>query len=421
MFSIHENGRVLTKDGHPFFYLADTAWELFHRLTLKEADGYFRNRSELGFTVIQAVLLSELNGVMEPNANGDLPLSGGDLAKPNQAYFTHCRDIALLADKYGLTMGILPSWGCHWQQDENGRALIRAENARKYGAYLTETFRGLDVIWILGGDRMPRCEAERETIRQLAKELRTGGDALITFHPMGPGQSSAVFHNEEWMRFNMNQTSHAAPTHPNQLFIARDYALTPVKPTLDGEPRYEQLPMGFYNKGHAALRRFDDADVRRAAYAAVFSGACGHTYGNNNVWQMYDKGRTPVIGANQTWRESLHHPGARQMGYLRALMERMDFSGLRPAQALLLQSPAAHEGVFVLLASDASRLLAYSPYGRPFTLDNGWRRGTYRESWFCPKYNTCDSFLINDLTAPQTYVPPSEGNGHDWVLCMETV
>ena len=31
---VSESGRFLvTEDGRPFFYLGDTAWELFHRLT----------------------------------------------------------------------------------------------------------------------------------------------------------------------------------------------------------------------------------------------------------------------------------------------------------------------------------------------------------------------------------------------------
>ena len=31
-------------DGTPFFYLGDTAWELFHRLKREEAEQYFENR-----------------------------------------------------------------------------------------------------------------------------------------------------------------------------------------------------------------------------------------------------------------------------------------------------------------------------------------------------------------------------------------
>lgn len=47
------------EDGTPFFYLGDTAWELFHRLTLAEAERYLTNRVAKGFTVIQAVALAD--------------------------------------------------------------------------------------------------------------------------------------------------------------------------------------------------------------------------------------------------------------------------------------------------------------------------------------------------------------------------
>ena len=37
----------------PFFWLGDTAWELFHRLDSGQADQYLKRRAEQGFTVIQ--------------------------------------------------------------------------------------------------------------------------------------------------------------------------------------------------------------------------------------------------------------------------------------------------------------------------------------------------------------------------------
>ena len=39
---------LLTDDGKPFFWLGDTAWELFHRLNRDEADHYLRTRAEQG-------------------------------------------------------------------------------------------------------------------------------------------------------------------------------------------------------------------------------------------------------------------------------------------------------------------------------------------------------------------------------------
>ncbi len=64
---ISENRRFLVTDtGKPFFYLGDTAWELFHRLSREDAARYLENRAGKGFTVIQAVALAELDGLNDP-------------------------------------------------------------------------------------------------------------------------------------------------------------------------------------------------------------------------------------------------------------------------------------------------------------------------------------------------------------------
>jgi hypothetical protein len=49
----------LTAPDEPFFYLGDTAWELFHRLDDKEAAVYLRNRADKGFNSVMIVLLAE--------------------------------------------------------------------------------------------------------------------------------------------------------------------------------------------------------------------------------------------------------------------------------------------------------------------------------------------------------------------------
>lgn len=91
---VSENKRFLQwNDGQPFFYLADTAWELFHRLTLAEAATYLKKRAAQGFTLIQCVLLAECDGLRVPNRNGDLPLIDMDPTKPNPAYFDHVEKV----------------------------------------------------------------------------------------------------------------------------------------------------------------------------------------------------------------------------------------------------------------------------------------------------------------------------------------
>src|SRR3954447_24998997 len=88
-FSISSNHRYLLKNGKPFFWLGDTGWELFHRLTREEADEYLKRRAEQSFTIIQAVVLAEFDGLHTPNAYGDTPLVKDDPLKPNEAYFKH--------------------------------------------------------------------------------------------------------------------------------------------------------------------------------------------------------------------------------------------------------------------------------------------------------------------------------------------
>jgi hypothetical protein len=87
----------MTEHGEPFFWLGDTAWELFHRLSLPEAEHYLDVRRQQGFNLIQAVALAELDGLHTPNANGHIPLAGDDPTRPNEFYFRHVDAIIRMA------------------------------------------------------------------------------------------------------------------------------------------------------------------------------------------------------------------------------------------------------------------------------------------------------------------------------------
>ena len=82
--TVSSNHRFLVRaDGSPFFYLGDTAWELFHRLDREEADRYLQNRVDKKYTVIQAVALAELDGLNTPNAYGAKPLLNNNPSTPD--------------------------------------------------------------------------------------------------------------------------------------------------------------------------------------------------------------------------------------------------------------------------------------------------------------------------------------------------
>jgi hypothetical protein len=408
-------------DGRPFFYLGDTAWELFHRLNREEAVRYLEDRARKGFTVIQAVALAELDGTSVANPYGALPLVNNDPSKPNDAYFTHVDFIVDKADALGMVVGFLPTWGKYWKGGPE--RIFTPENATAYGRFLGRRYRDRSIIWILGGDHNVATREERAIIDALASGLKDGdgGSHLITFHPRGPGQSSLQLQDAPWLDFHMTQSSHGARDHDNGLYAARDLGLTPLRPTVDGEPRYESMPVGFYNRHHNPLDRFDDADVRQAAWWSVLAGAMGHTYGNNNVWQMWQPGREPRIQANVLWYEALDHPGARQMGYVRKLLESRPFTKLVPDQSLILNGPQTGGGkIRAARASDGSFALFYSPFGESFTVDKGTIKGArVKEIWYDPRYGIAYEFHTSDNMGFQTYAPPASGRGRDWVLLLE--
>jgi hypothetical protein len=433
---VSENRRYLQyENGKPFFYLGDTAWELFHRLNREEATQYLTDRSQKGFTVIQAVVLAQLGGLTVPNPYGDLPLIEGDPARPNEAYFRHVDFIVNKAEELGLFVGMLPTWGSYWAP---GKPTFTTTNARQYGRFLGHRYRDKAIIWILGGDRSITTAEERAIIDAMAAGLTEGdrGTHLKTFHPIGPGLSSIKLHDAAWLDFNMFQSSHAARDHDNGLYVEHDYALKPAKPTLDGEPRYEGMPVGFYNRGASGIERFDDYDVRQAAYWSLLAGACGYTYGNNNIWQMFKpnaaepgdaaRGRDlfggpgSIIGANIPWSEALDHPGAFQMRYVRRLFEALPFMKLVPDQRIILNGPVSGGAkIRAARASDGSFAIIYSPRGESFTLDKSVIKGErQRQFWYDPRYGTSYVFKEQDSWGIQTFTPPTSGRGNDWLLVL---
>jgi hypothetical protein len=447
---VTENHRYLRyESGKPFFYLGDTAWELFHKLNREEATKYLTNRAQKGFTVIQATVLAAGNGLTVPNAYGELPFIDKDATRPNEAYFQHVDFIVNKAAELGLVIGMLPSWGNFWASSS---AFFTTETAKQYGRFLGARYKDKPIIWILGGDHSITNEKERAIVDALAAGLAEGdgGAHLKTFHPIGPGFSSIKLNDANWLDFNMYQSSHSSRDHDNGLYAEHDYALKPEKPTLDGENRYEQLPVGFHFRGMSGLDRFDDYDVRQSAYWSILAGACGHTYGNNNIWQIYkplvhqENGQdTPVqdqiaagrlgdpwlgregglLGANVPWDEAMDHPGAFQMGFVRRLFESVPFTKLVPDQKIVLNGPVTGGAkIRAARSADGSFAILYSPRGESFTLDKSVIHGErLKEIWYDPRYGISYEFHQSDCWGIQTYTPPTNGRGNDWVLLLEDV
>jgi len=423
---VSENKRFLVaEDGRPFFWLGDTAWELFHRLTREEAEKYLKDRASKKFTVIQAVVLAEMDGLHTPNAYNELPLEGDDPAKPREAYFRHVDFVIDKAKEYGLFIALLPTWGDKVYRDRwgIGPEIFNSENALVYGKWIGRRYRDKrNIIWVLGGDRNPRNEQDVAIWRAMAEGIvqGVGGQdrALMTFHPqptdVADGGSAKWFHNDTWLDFNMFQTGHCRENNVwDRIQVA--YKLSPVKPVLDGETLYEDHPVCFNAKDLGVSSAYD---IRRHAYFDVFAGAFGHTYGCHDVWQMYAPHREPVNGPRYPWYVALDLPGASQMQHLRALIESRPMLDRIPDQGLLETFGGNNDHVQATRGRDY--IFVYSAQGGKIMVDPTVLSGQEcTAAWFNPRDGTYMG-LGKFPKEKKVFTAPTSGYGQDWVLVIDS-
>ncbi len=417
---VSENNRFLIfEDGTPFFWLGDTAWELFHRLTKNESEQYLENRREKGFTVIQAVILAELDGLNVPNAEGEKPLIGQNPTRINEKYFKHVDWVISKAEEKGMFIGLLPTWGDKVDKRWGiGPVIFNPENAESYGEILGKRYKDMkNIIWINGGDR-PATEHTIPVWNALAKGIKNHDrNHLMTYHPNGAHSSSQWFHHEDWLDFNMIQTSHHERSYAAFIkLLIPDYRLKPVKPTLDGEPRYEHFPV---NWNPEIFGRFDDVDVRQAAYWAVFTGAFGHTYGCHSVWQMNAPDREPVRHALHNWYDDLDLPGAWDMIHVRKLMESRPFIDRIPFQKIV-KNKYFPETDYIVATRGKDYVMVYIPTGKGAKLDLSLCDWPTANVWWY-NCNTGKATHLSKISTGQIkyFEPKSRGRGNDWVLVLD--
>lgn len=431
------NRRFLVTDaGDPFFWLGDTAWELFHRLTREEAAHFFAVRQAQRFTVIQAVVLAEFDGLNTPNVYGERPLIDNDPTHPNEAYFAYVDELVAMAAAHDLYVGLLPTWGDKVNHQWGvGPIVFNADNARVYGQFLGERYRDqTNIIWILGGDRpaihedhdyRPIWRAMASGIASMAAGIDAAMDGvvLMTYHPSGgPLSTSAWLQDEAWLDIHMMQSGHGSGRDvPVWERVTRDYNLTPIRPVLDGEPNYEDHPVNPWPKWNPANGYFRDHDVRKQAYRSVFAGGCGVTYGHHAVWQFAGERHGTINHADRPWTDAILRPGAVQGQHLCALMESRPYLTRVPDQSLLVSDAGVGEHhVRATRDSEGSYAFVYLPLALPVTMKLDAIAGETVVAWW---YDPCsgEATRIGEFAAEgtQTFSPP--GYRPDWVLVLDDV
>ncbi|MDX2197008.1 MAG: glycoside hydrolase family 140 protein [Cytophagales bacterium] len=445
---VSPNGRYIqTRDGKPFFYMGDTSWELFHRLSREEIKQYLESRKQLMFNVVQAVAIGELDGLRAKNAYGDLPMRLDNIAIPDTTsgndvndtlsydYWDHIEYGIKLAAKNDMYIALLPCWG-EYVTPRFTDTIVFSDSIKgyNYGWFIGNRFKKYNnIIWILGGDRFPNEIAHGiSTWNAMAEGINDGvcniyepnGKAnyestFMSYHCMYP--ASVWFASAPWLDVDMWGTYHEKRDNDRSFEVPYILANSKnIRPTINAEPPYEDAGINYdFNNGY-----FDDFDVRQHAYWSVLAGCVGHTYGNNALWQCinkntYHKNRDP---RHKQWYDALYAQGAQQMKYLRLLIEEINILEMVPNQKLIaynIHDPTGH----IQAASGTDFALYYIPTGKELNAQMGIIKGEkIFATWYDPK--TGQKTQIGEYVNKGIvkFTPPGKPQrGNDWVLILKSL
>lgn len=430
---VSANSRYLQhENGQPFFWQGETAWLLFQRLNREQVKQFMENRKAKGFNVVQCIFLQNFSHI---NAYGDSAYANFDITRPvitpgqnpedptQYDYWDHVNYVIDEAEKNGIYIAIVTSW-----RDLHKQAKLDAEKGVTFATHLASYFKNKpNIIWVNGGS--VRGNENAEFWNAVGSSLKkTDPNHLVTFHPFGRMQTSEWYQEASWLDINMFVSGHKrysqdttgkAYGEDNWRYVLEDHLKAPLKPTIDGEASYENLPQGIHDHTQPY---WNDADVRRYAYWSVFAGASGHVYGENTVRQIHIKGvNKPESGAKLDFKDALEAKGASQMQHLKNLVCSRPYFERVNDQTLVADNGEKYNRV--LVSRGENYLMAYTYTGRDFTIKmGGIAAKTVKAWWYNPRTGTAIEIGKYKNEGIVLFNPPGdELAGNDWVLVLDDV
>ncbi len=402
---------IVHADGTPFFYMADTAWQNI-QMTDAEWDLYLETRRSQGFNVIQ---LPHAFGGNTPEFRSPVEpmwLNNQVFQTPNPAFFDRWDAIYDKIQAKGMYVAIWPFWGY---------GVSRPSNQWHYGQWLGNRFKNrTNIIWVLGGDSDAHQDAPgRALYDELAKDITIGvtgsenyDGLLMTFHPIGPGNTAPYLNNAPWLDLHSVQSGHNYGPRPEASFA---YAQTPTRGLLELETKYEDIGISF----NEANGKFTPALVRQAEYWSLFEGATGVAYGHHSVWQM-------LTGGSNPWKEAIKAPGAWNMLSLRRLMLSRPLMNRIPDDTVMAESLLdGFDRRRATRASDSSYAMVYVANGGTVAINMGKISGsTVKAWWFDPRTGSASVIGEYANTGTRSFNAPDAPSSDrmqpkDWILVLD--
>ncbi len=396
-FFAHENGE-------PFFWLADTAWEIVWKSRLAEMKSYISDRKRKGFTALQIVCMSHqvfTRGVGVINRNNEPYFLDNNYLRLNPRYFQYLDTLVQMANDSGMVAVLVPLWAymneLHpsiWVSNQLNR-----EQSLNAARYIGARYAGNHVAWIMAGDNSYTTPAQKEFWNTFARTIHqsSGRRHISTIHPLAWSASFDYFpQTTDWLDFNMYQSSHVAEERYTWEAGMRGAALTPTKPNLNGEAVYEDIFNNLWEPGDTVFRntfRIRPEHVRRASYESMFSGAqAGITYGGNGIWQWNTR---EIPGSHQprfTVDSAWNFIGSTQMAYLKSFMVALPWYRMSPYTQVQYRNgrvpgdPQAR--VWSMIRNDNELLVCYVPKPEPIRVDFPSIKATFvTVQWWSPSTN----------------------------------
>lgn len=449
-------GKLTVKDDCPylfngdklFFWLGDTAWLLFHKLTREEISLYLRNRAEKGFNVIQAVFAHYFPAV---NVYGRNAFIEDKISQPDDlgedSYWKRADMVVAEAEALGMYVALLPHWGGH-------ASTLAKEDMEVYAAFLAERYKNApNVIWVTGGDTRGNDAAEYwKCMGRILRERCP--DQLITFHPFGRTSSIEYFPDEDWMDFHMFQSGHRRYDQrllnewddvgegaeeryygeDNWRYVKDVSKLKIKRPILDAEPSYEHIPQGLHFEQEPY---WSTEQVRRYGWWSVLAGACGFTYGHNSIMQFYEGSGKGAFFVRLHWKDALHAPACDAIVHMKMIMEpilKEHWQNAGSGEYLLggncvWQEEQKEERIMAF--HGGPNILCYTFTGKPIELDGGKVRAYLKgivdishcevNGWWMNPESGVESYLgLVDVNEDMIRfaVPEGDDTHRDWVLIL---
>ncbi|MFC1959686.1 DUF4038 domain-containing protein [Chloroflexota bacterium] len=403
---------LIHRDGTPFFWLADTAWNGALKAQPKDWHTFLNARQAQNFTVIQFVGMQWR--ACPVDRRGESSFTGAEHVQINPQVFQRVDEQLTAINARGMVAAPVLVWAL--TDDDPGNALSEADIIR-LAQYQVARWGAYHVVWILGGD----CDYLRD--ERVAKWERIGTAVFaqrhsqpVTMHPCGQNWGGAAFRGVDWFDFISYQSGHGDSDEHLRWLVegppALHWADDPPLPIINLEPNYEGHP------AYHSQTLFAADHMRRAAYWSLLIGPpAGVTYGHQAIWPWHEKPGI-VLGhgdlATTAWTDSVEAPGAVQMGLLSSFFSQFEWWALRPAPDLLADQPGATDPAKFIAAAqtmDGQWAVIYTPVGDTLPL-TAWALASVEfAQWFNPRTGAWRAATINN----SGLTPPDE---LDWLLVL---